>query len=106
MKSQPSGLPRLTAKWLVLGEISAEWLILTFTRGYRRAACHNGISAAWLILITHDYSMNCSQVAYHAQRRHANSSERASQECQPRGSSLLLTKYSQVAYHGYRRHAR
>ena len=70
MKSQPSGLPRLTAKWLVLGKISAELLILTFTRGFRRAACHNGISAAWLILAAHELQPNgllCS-TAFETQR--------------------------------------
>ena len=40
--------------------------------------------------------MNCNQGAYHAHRRHANSSERALQECQPRNLSLLLTKSSQA----------
>ena len=50
--------------------------------------------------------MTYSQVAYHVPWRHANSFERASQEFQPHGLSLLLMTYSHVAYHVHWRHAK
>ena len=110
---------RNSAKGVATHEIAAQWLTTT----HSPVAYPRGISAEWppptftrvtatrlvttvfqprgLSLLHMDYSMNYSQVAYHAHRRHANSSETSitgmsaawliltTHELQPSGLSCL-----------------